>query len=257
MLLLSSSARAVSLPDENDHVLPCRPTIACTADLVPPGTVELEAGYLLRRLGSGALQHTLPWLLKLTLLPWVQFQVGSNGVTLSSGGEAVPIRYQDDITVGFKLHPQDQDADKPSLSFSATASIPTAPGQNGYLRTYDALFTLYITKDFRLLHADLNAGLNVWRLETQPLAQGFVALALSVELPRHFGFMMEGYGFSDAAPVSPADAGILVAVSYSPLTWLMLDLGGDGGLIPATRRVSLFAGFTMIPLRLWRGSLSP
>lgn len=232
--------------------LPCRPTIACTADLVPPGTVELEGGYLLRRLGGATFQHTLPWLLKLTLRPWLQLQLGSNGVTLSATAGQVPVRYQDDITFGFKLHLRDQDAAAPSLSFSATVSVPTAAGQAGYLRTYDALFTLYVTRDLGRLHADLNAGFNLWRLEDRPLAQGFVALALSVELPRHLGLMLEGYGFSDAAPVSPADAGILAALSYAPRSWLVLDLGGDGGLLPAARSFSLFTGFTVIPLRLGR-----
>ena len=40
-LLLALPARAAGWPDERDRVLPCRPTIACTADLVAPGTFEI------------------------------------------------------------------------------------------------------------------------------------------------------------------------------------------------------------------------
>lgn len=43
-LLAPATARAAGFPVDDDRVLPCRPTIACTADLVPPGTLELETG---------------------------------------------------------------------------------------------------------------------------------------------------------------------------------------------------------------------
>src|SRR5262249_15049422 len=85
VLLLAIPARAAGWPDERDRVLPCRPTIACTADLVAPGTLEIEAGYLYRRAAGGAVQRTWPFLIKLTVAPWVQLQVGSNGYTASPG----------------------------------------------------------------------------------------------------------------------------------------------------------------------------
>jgi hypothetical protein len=58
------TARAVGFPDADYYkALPCRPTIACTADIVPPGVTELELGYLYRRLGTSANQHSIPFLL--------------------------------------------------------------------------------------------------------------------------------------------------------------------------------------------------
>ena len=79
LLAASATAHADGWPDDRDRVLPCRPTIACTAELVPPGTFEVEAGYLYRRSGTGATQRSSPFLLKLTLAAWAQVQVGSNG----------------------------------------------------------------------------------------------------------------------------------------------------------------------------------
>ena len=73
---LESSSAADVTPDPSYSALPCRPTIACTADFVPPGVMELELGYIYRRLGDGANQSSLPFLLKLTLLEWVQLQIG-------------------------------------------------------------------------------------------------------------------------------------------------------------------------------------
>jgi hypothetical protein len=105
--------------------------------------------------------------------------------------------------------------DRPKPALSATASIPTFRGE-GYLRTYDALFIAYVTKDFGPLHADLNLGENVWRLEGDPRPQHWVALALSMNLPPPFGVMAEGYYFTNASPVATRDGGFLFAIDHSP-----------------------------------------
>jgi hypothetical protein len=241
-------AGAVDFPDAGYKALPCRPTIACTADIVPPGVVELEVGYIYRRLAAREDQHSVPFLLKLTLADWVQLQLGSNGPTFAS--PALPARFFDDLTLGLKLHLRDQTTDAPSMSFSATASIPLVDAE-GYLRTYDALFIAYVTKDVRWLHADLNLGLNLWRLDRQPIPQPWIALALSVALAHDLTPMVELYYFGDAAPVALSDAGLLVALGYQPRNWLVLDVGADVGFIQANRVVSAFAGVTIIPLDLW------
>jgi hypothetical protein len=247
LLLLPASARAVTwLPDQ---ALPCRPTIACTADIVPPGDVEVEVGYLFRKLHAPALQHSMPVLVKLTLATWVQLQIGGNGPTFATA--PVATRYVDDLVAGLKLHLGDQAPQIPSLSLSVDLSAPISSAA-GFERTYDLLVTLYVTKDFGPLHADLNVGVNLWRLEGAPLMQPWIALALSVELPRHFIVMAESYYFADAAPIAPEDGGFLFAVAYSPRRWLVFDVGGDVGYFPSQRAVSAFAGMTMVPAALWR-----
>lgn len=246
LALSSSTARAVSGP-AGEQALPCRPTIACTADFVPPGDLEIESGYLLRRLSDGTLQHSTPVLVKLTLARFVQLQLGTNGGIFASG--PVPASYLDDIVAGFKWHLHDQDRRFPSLSFSTEVSLPT-PAQPKILQTYDVLLTAYVTKDFGRLHADLNLGLNLWRADQPLLLQAWIALALSTELPRHFTIMAEGYAFTDAAPIAPRDTGLLVAVAFTPRSYVTFDVGGDVGL-GATRQLSAFVGMTVIPLRLW------
>ncbi len=245
----STAAGALDLPDDTYRALPCRPTIACTADIVPPGVLEIETGYLFRRVGVAGMQHSTPTLFKLTVAHWLQAQVGGNGAVFASGD--VPASYLDDVTAGLKVHFNDQGTWAPSLALSATVSVPTFAPQRGYLPTTDLLFTAYATRDIGWLHVDLNAGLNVWRLEGPALYQPFVALALSTALTDLVGVMVEGYVFGDAAPVAPRDAGVLAAVALSPRTWLTFDLGGDVGLYPASRAYSLFAGVTVIPADLW------
>src|SRR5271155_4915477 len=119
-------ARAVSPPDGDTKALPCRPTIACTADIVKPGLFELESGMLFRRLGN-ARQWSFPFLAKLTLARFVQLQVGSNGYTAQFDGPAV--RYFDDVTAGVKLHLADQGVLLPSLSLSGAVGVPVGAPQ--------------------------------------------------------------------------------------------------------------------------------
>ena len=256
---LGRVARAADPPDARDRTLPCRPTIACTADLVPPGTFDFEAGALFRSLGSSRAgtavrQWTFPFLAKLTLEPWVQLQVGSNGVTEATG--VVPERYFDDAVVGPKFHLVDQGEWAPSISVSGELSIPTLNGR-GYVRTYDALFTAYVTKDMGPVHADFNVAWNLWRLEGAPLSQALVALALTANIPPPFGVMGEAYYFSDAAPVAPRDGGFLFAFTHSPRSWLVFDMGADIGWFPSSRAYSLFVGMSIIPVVLWRPSPTP
>jgi hypothetical protein len=253
-LLLSPRDARSAEPPGDTRTLPCRPTIACTADLVPPGAFELEAGTLFRRLGANGRQWTFPFLAKLTMADWFQLQVGSNGYSIAHGD--VPAQFLDDVQIAGKFHLLDQGGLIPSLSFSATASIPTFQGQ-GYLRTYDALLTAYVTKDFGPLHADLNFGENVWRVEGDPRPQEFIALALSMNLPPPFGIMAEGYYFTDASPIAARDGGFLFAINHGPKPWLMFDLGGDVGMFPSTRAYSVFVGMSVVPVLLWKSERTP
>jgi hypothetical protein len=239
----------LDLPDARDHALPCRPTIACTAEIVAPGTFEVEAGSLSRRSRALGDSWSTPLLLKQTVTPELQLQLGENGFTLARG--KVRALYLDDVAIGPKIVLHRQTEALPALSVSGSLSIPTAAGR-GYLRTYDAFFTGYITKDFGPIHADWNIGMNLWRLETSTRPQEFTALALSANLVAPFGIMAEGYVFSDATPVATRDGGFLFALSHSPRNWLVFDVGADIGFFPTTRSLSAFVGMTIIPVVLWR-----
>jgi hypothetical protein len=227
-----------AFPSEDTRALPCRPTIACTADLVAPGIFELEAGAQLKR-APGATAWSTPFLLKLTLAEWGQLQVSSAGFL--SG----PPASFDAIAVGLKLHLQDQTAALPSVSFSLAEGIPTA--QQGS----STLATAYLTKDFGWLHADFNLGLNLWRPERDGRAQAWAALALSVGLSHGLSPMLEGYAYGDAAPLATRDAGLLAALAWQPVHWLVIDAGVDVALIQSVRAFNAFVGFTVTPLDLY------
>jgi len=234
----------VDWPDATDQARPCRPTISCTADLVAPGRLEVEAGALYSGVtNGGARTLSFPVLLKQTLTPLVQLQVGSNGYTLIDAPSA---RYLDNVFFGPKLHLVDQGELRPSVAVSAQISLPTFPA-SGYLRTQDAFLTGFVSKDVGFVHADWNVGALFWRVEGSPAAQAFTALALSPSLPAPFGVAVEGYYFSDAGPLAPHDGGVRSAFSVAARSWLVVDVGGDVGFFPSTRAYSVFLGMTVVP----------
>lgn len=244
------SARAASLPDDDAKSLPCRPTIACTADIVKPGLFELETGIIFRSLdGGGVRQWSFPFLAKLSLAKFAQLQVGSNGYTTALEGTSA--RYFDNVTAGVKLHLLDQRSALPALSLSGAVSVPALQPQQGYVPADDAFFIAYITKDFGPLHADLNLGASEWGINFVARAQEWIALALSMSLPPPFGIMVENYYFTDATPFAGRDGGCLVALSASPRPWLVFDFGGDVGYFAADRVYSSFVGMTIVPVKLW------
>ncbi len=236
-------------PDARDSAHPCRPTISCTADLTSPGTLEIEAGELAAVASGGAHVASFPVLLKQTFTPVLQLQVGSNGYTFF--GPAPRVHYLDNVVFGPKLHLHDQHGAWPSLALSAQMSEPTFPA-GGYARIEDAFFTAFASKDVGPIHGDFNVGLDLWQLGASPASQVFAALALSTALGPVLSVALEGYLFSDAAPVASHDGGVRAALGFTARPWLVVDTGGDVGFYPQARAYSVFLGATVIPIVWWR-----
>jgi len=187
-----------------------------------------------------------PFLLKQTLATFLQLQVGSNGYTVVTDPSSSQLRYVDNVFFGPKFHVRDQGDVWPSLAMSAEASLPSFR-TDGESRNDDAFVTAYASKDVGFVHVDWNVGVDVWRVDQPSVAQAFTALALSASPVEPFGVAVEGYYFSDAAPLAPHDGGIRVALSVASRSWLIADLAGDVGFFPSTHAYSLFFGITMIP----------
>jgi hypothetical protein len=250
-------AESAEPPDGRDTSRPCRPTVSCTAEIVAPGTLEVETGAAASKLGNGSRSLTVPFLLKQSVTPQLQLQLGSNGYTATTATTSTPpARYLDNVFVGPKLPVLDQGRWAPALAVAGQWSIPTLEAA-GYSRNHNAFFTGFASKDVGPIHFDLNVGANVMRLE-QPLPQAFGAFAASASLPdTPFGAALEVYAFSDASPVAARDAGVRSFVAVSPRPWWVFDVGGDVGLVASTRAYSLFLGMTFVPVILFRPSAAP
>jgi hypothetical protein len=229
---------------QSKHALPCRPTITCTADIVPAGDLEIESGVVSRKQRTG---FTLgaPVLLKYSMSHELQLQLGGN--TLTAVRTQKRSTYFDNAVGGLKVHIVDQTEKRPSLAVSAALSVPTFRA-DGYERAYNGVFTAYATKDFGPIHLDLNLGVNAAGIDKVATGQGYAALAAETEFTTEFGAIVEGYVFSDAMPYVPEDAGIVFAFTHSPRSWLVFDAGGDISLYMSTRVYSTFFGATFIPV---------
>ncbi len=230
---------------DDNRVLACRPTLACTADLVDPGTVEIEVGYQLHRTFDGANQHGTPFLAKLPLAHWIEVHLGSNGYTYSETAS-----YFDDIYTGSKVHLADQTAHLPSLAVTTWVFVPTV-AQRGYVRTYDLLTTAHASKDEGHFHFDLTAGLEVFQLDGPRSYQPWVAFATTYALTSKLSAALEPHYFADAAPLAARDVGAMAAVEYAARTWFVIDgalvvTGWDQGAVTA------MVGVSLAPARLWR-----
>jgi hypothetical protein len=233
------------LPHDADRALPCRPTIACTAEIAAPGTLEVEAGASVAD-ASGGRSWSYPFLFKQTLSKLVQVQLGSNGFAVVHGA-AAPIRYVDNVALGPKLHLVDQGNVAPAIAVSAAGSVPTFHA-TGYARHVDASLVAYVTKDVGPVHLDLNVGANLWGLEQSAAAQALGALALSGALYGPIGGLVEGYAFSAADPIAPRDGGLRGGITLTPRPFCVFDFGGDVGWFPKTRAATVFVGVTIIPV---------
>lgn len=239
LVLFRAGARAEAAGSPAEvQALPCRPTVACTADIVRPGAFEVEAGYA-ARLSDGQLVHGVPFLLKLSLARSLQLQAGGAGYFVGSD------RWFDNVNVGLKAHLHDQD-ELPSTALTLALSIPTVEA-HGYLRAWDVLATIHMSRDFGRLHADLNLGVNAWRVDTTARLQPWVALALTTELAHHLSPILEPHLLADAGEASPLDAGLLIALAWAPRRFVVLDAGVDASFVPANRWLTAFAGVTIVP----------
>jgi hypothetical protein len=237
LVLCATTAHA-----DDDRVVPCRPTVTCTAELAPPGELELELGYQLRR-ASDHFEHAAPLLIKLPIASWVEAQLGTDYAITPTA------HYIDTIVVGGKLHLVDQRGPWPSLALTLAAGAPTW-SQQGYTRAYDLFATAHASKDWGKLHVDWNAGLYAWQVEGPVHYQPFTALAASYALTSRLSVALEPHYFGYAEPLAPRDAGAIAAVGYALRPWLVLDAAVDV-VFADQGSVAGIAGVSVAPARLW------
>ena len=249
------------MPEARVRALPCRPTIACTAEIVPGGHFEVEAGYALRRTPTAsAAVHGAAALGKYSVTDRLQLQLGTNNVFLAQTGTAT--RSFDGAFGGPKLVLVTQGDRTPAIAVSALFGAPTTNDEAAAVRTYDANAWVYVSKDALGFHGDINLGLDTLSLDKKPAIQTLAALAVSRDLAFGFGAMIEGYTFNGGGAYAGHDGGVLTALSFSPMPELVLDAGADTALYRDTRSVTFFAGLTMLPFDsvragARRASLSP
>lgn len=235
------------------QTLPCRPTIACTADLVPAGVFEVEAGAFTRTAPESATPLSAPFLAKLSLTDWLQVQLGSAGLTLTDDRLVVDVGY---ALAKVRLAPQGSWS--PSLALSVGGAFGVAQGSQWYQPVEGLQTALYAARDIGSFHLDLNVGYNALTAGGAGLTHSFWAAAsTSVAWTRVFGTFHELYYFSPQTADAPRDGGFLFGATISPSTRVMIDVGGDVALFQSSRTFNAFVGVTVATERLWGAAPSP
>ena len=244
VLVIGHGARASA---DDLQVLPCRPTITCTADLAAPGTLELELGYQLTLPSASPNVQTSPFLAKLPVAHWLELQVGTNGFTATDHA-----RYVDNAVAGAKFHLLDQSATSPSLAVTASISVPTV-AEMGYVQVYDAELVAHASKDVGKLHLDANVGVIANDLGAKRVLQPFVAVAATYPLTKTVALAIEPHYFADAAPFAHRDLGAIGAIEVAVRGWLVFDAAIDA-VYRDQRSIAVIAGASIAPARLWSTS---
>ncbi|MBE2254221.1 MAG: hypothetical protein IAE78_32125 [Myxococcus sp.] len=229
------TALALSLALGGVKAQPCRPTVACTAELVPAGHAEVELGALTGGSGTG-----VNLLAKVSVLDWLQVQFGSDQLLAFDGKQAWAV---DGAVAALKVRLFEQADLLPTLSLSSRLAAPTRPPLPALQSTVDLNFTAHASKDLGPVHADLNGMFNLFGFDQ---AQGQVALALSTGLTSQVGVALEGHS-TFGNPRRPNDGGVRAVLTFSPVEQLVFDLGGDVGFFPQTRAWSMFFGLVFVP----------
>lgn len=244
LLTLAVTSRAGADPTQT---LPCRPTIACTADIVPGGSFELEAGALLRTAAGMAATYSAPFLAKLSLTDWAQIQVGSAGPTWSDGQLVMDV-----AVFAAKVRLMPQGAWAPSVSLSLGGAFGVTPGSQSYQPIEGVQAALYASRDIGRFHVDVNVGYNGFTVSGSPVTHAYwAAVSTSVAWSSVFGTFHELYYFSPQVVGGGRDAGFLFGVTLSPSPSVMFDIGGDIALVQSTRTANAFFGVTFVTERLW------
>jgi len=243
-----ASARAQTPPDDQPSVTPYRPSVSTPAALSAPGWLELEAGGLRERESGAAHRDSLPYTLKLAFTPDWGVRIGGEawvsqhediGETLSGFGDTAVVlkrRFAVDESSAFGLE--------------AGAKFPTARSGLGSGKADTALVGIY-SADFTVYHTDVNFGLaHLGAVDPgASRVQALGAASLSRSFLERWGVVGELSGTHQRGVESTSQ--ILVALSYSVAKSLTLDAGVARSLRSGVPDRSVFAGLTMLGLRLF------
>jgi len=213
---------------------PERPTVATHAYAVAPGYIEVEQGISAR--GSVSLAEATSWdvNVKIGLDRHVQLGIFGSGYARTGLGHGVG-----DWGLALKL--RSDVSEQVALADVPTVTLPTGNERLGLGagRVLGQLPLVLSANGPAGLHADLNAG---------PLGIGagrpqwLTTASFSRPLGAVVGLTAELFRIS-AGAAGPRQAGLLGAITVTPLEWMVIDTGGALGLGSGSPDV-VFLGLT-------------
>ena len=221
---------------------PSRPSNSHSADLLAPGLLQAEYGYLREWERDSTLQNALGGELRFGVSRNLEVRWGGNFLLCDQFPASQSCSFGDQIFTG-EYHLKNQSAHLPALAASYSIKVPTANDQLGLgSGGVDHSFTLLASKQVRKFVVDLNLS---YQLSGRPAASehdqnGIVFLTVSHSLYGPLTFVAEFDGYSRLNAQTPAYASTLWALSWKVHRRVVLDVAVLPGITSSAphKRVS-------------------
>ena len=245
-------ARAVSAQQagSSDELVatPNRPTVTNTADTTQRGVLEIEDG-----IAAGGTLQELQGLLKFGATRDLELRLGNNTFQHDAGVHSTGVG---DTTLGAKYRFLHQTARLPVISLAYTAKLPTASDDLGSGQI-DHQLTFLASKDFGQSRFDFNFNANWFgRVSGGGFDRDFMpTLSWSYQLPgraRKFQIEAELFGETSPNPAQDGSVSNVYAIAYTVKPRLVLDIGGQFGVMGPVPAATFLAGFTYSIVDLYR-----
>ena len=227
---------------------PNRPTVTNTADTTQRGVLEIEDG-----IAAGGTLQELQGLLKFGATRDLELRLGNNTFQHDASVHSTGVG---DTTLGAKYRFLHQTARVPVMSVAYTAKVPTASDDLGSGQV-DHQLSFLAGKDFGQSRFDFNFNANWFgRVSGGGFDRDFMpTLSWAYQLPgRARKFQIEAELFGESSPNAAQGGSIshLYAIAYTPRPRLVLDIGGQFGLMGPVPTATFVAGFTYSIIDLYR-----
>ena len=218
---------------------PNRPTVTNTADTTQRGVLEIEDG-----IAAGGTLQELQGLLKFGATRDLELRLGNNTFQHDASVHSTGVG---DTTLGAKYRFLHQTARLPVISLAYTAKLPTAGDDLGTGQV-DHQLSFLASKDFGQSRFDFNFNANWFGRAAGGFDHDFMpTLSWSYQLPgraRKFQFEAELFGETSPNAAQGGSVSHLYAIAYTPRPRLVLDIGGQFGLMGPVPTATFVAGFT-------------
>lgn len=262
MALAAATILAAARPSHaaEVRVTPDRPDLTDSAETVPPGLVQLEAGstFLRDSAGERPLRRlALGGLLRVGLAETLEARLGSD-VFVRDRGEGAGTSGVGDTTVGAKWHLVDEGEWRPALALLPSVKLPTASRGKGLgSGRVDFGGVLAVGKDLPAnLHVDINVGLAAVSLSESPgglflqkLATGSFSWALADRLFPYWEIFYQSRESPDGRHRVGTDFGVVLELTRR----VAVDLSSEFRVAGGNPDWAVRAGFSVLLGRLPEG----
>ena len=259
LLFRPAAANAQTTPsasnDEQDFVVPARPTFSNPAEFQRPGVLQLEYGYNANFHAPGvSVAQDTPLALRFAASSRFLLELDSDLVISQSLPGGVRATGFGDMQLGTQGVLEHESESRPGIALAYYIKLPTASSSKGLgSGRVDHNFIALVSKKFGQTVVDLNA---IYLLAGSAIERGHAssaqgALAFSHNLTRRTGVQGEISGFSrnDLQPGAVFGLGV---VTYQVNRRLVFDGGARFGINHDAPRAGLVAGLTVGVSDLYR-----